>query len=34
MVPGADVLVTAQTRDGKPVARRAIAGRDGFAPPM
>ena len=34
LVPGARVLVTAQKRDGKPVALRAIAGRNGFAPPM
>ena len=34
LVPGAKVLVTAQTRDGKPIALRAIAGRNGFAPPM
>jgi hypothetical protein len=34
LVPGARVLVTAQLRDGKPTALRALAGRDGFAPPM
>ena len=34
LVPGAKVLVTSQMRDGKPTALRAIAGRDGFAPPM
>jgi len=34
LVPGAKVLVTAQSRDGKPTALRALAGRDGFAPPM
>jgi hypothetical protein len=34
LVPGAKVLVTAQLRDGKPTALRAIAGRNGFAPPM
>lgn len=34
LVPGAKVLVTAQTRDGKPTALRAAVGRDGFAPPM
>ncbi|KQU66144.1 MULTISPECIES: hypothetical protein [unclassified Rhizobacter] len=34
LVPGAKVLVTAQLRDGKPVALRAIAGRNGVAPPM
>jgi hypothetical protein len=34
LVPGAKVLVTAQSRDGKATALRAIAGRNGFAPPM
>ena len=34
LVPGAKVLVTAQWRDGKPTALRAVAGREGFAPPM
>ncbi len=34
LVPGARVLITATQRDGKPVALRAIAGRNGFAPPM
>ena len=34
LVAGAKVLVTAQQRDGKPIALRALAGRDGFAPPM
>ncbi|MEO7152663.1 MAG: hypothetical protein ABIX46_13275 [Burkholderiaceae bacterium] len=34
LVPGAKVLVMATQRDGKPVALRAIAGREGFAPPM
>lgn len=34
LVPGAKVLVTAQTRDGKPTALRAAVGRDGFTPPM
>ncbi len=34
LVPGAKVMVTAQLRDGKPTALRALAGRDGFAPPM
>ena len=34
LVPGAKVLVTAQLRDGKPTALRALVGRDGFAPPM
>jgi len=34
LVPGAKVLVTAQTRNGQPTALRATAGRNGFAPPM
>jgi hypothetical protein len=34
IVAGAKVLVTAQMRDGKLVALRALAGRGGFAPPM
>jgi hypothetical protein len=34
LVKGAKVLVTSQMRDGKPTALRAIAGRDGFGPPM
>ena len=34
LVPGAKVLVTATMRDGKNVALRALAGRDGFTPPM
>jgi hypothetical protein len=34
LVPGAKVLVTLQVRDGKPTALRALAGRNGFAPPM
>jgi hypothetical protein len=34
LVPGAKVLVTAQLRDGKQTALRALAGRDGVAPPM
>jgi hypothetical protein len=34
LVAGAQVLVTAQQRDGKATALRAIAGRNGFAPPM
>lgn len=34
LVPGAKVLVTAQLREGQPVATRAVAGRNGFAPPM
>lgn len=32
--PGAKVLVTETMRDGKPVALRALAGRNGFTPPM
>ena len=34
LVPGAKVLVTAQLRNGVPTALRALAGRDGFTPPM
>jgi hypothetical protein len=34
LVPGAKVVLTAQLRDGKPVALRALAGRNGFTPPM
>lgn len=34
LVPGAQVLVTAQQRDGQAVAMRALAGRNGFVPPM
>jgi hypothetical protein len=34
LVPGARTVITAQLRDGKPVALRALAGRDGFNPPM
>ena len=34
LVAGANVLVTAQLRDGKPTALRALAGRGGFVPPM
>ena len=34
LVPGAKVIVTAQMRDGQPTALRAIAGRNGFQPPM
>ena len=34
LVPGAKVIVTATQRDGKPVALRASAGRNGFMPPM
>jgi hypothetical protein len=34
IMPGARVVITAQLRDGKPTALRALAGRNGFAPPM
>jgi hypothetical protein len=34
LVPGAQVMLTAQNRDGKPTALRITAGRNGFAPPM
>jgi hypothetical protein len=34
LVPGARVQVTAQLRDGKPTALRALAGRNGVSPPM
>ena len=34
LVPGAKVIVTAQNRDGKLVALRITAGRDGFTPLM
>ncbi|MFC5522330.1 hypothetical protein [Polaromonas jejuensis] len=34
VVPGAQVLITAEVRDGKPTALRMIVGRNGFAPPM
>jgi hypothetical protein len=34
IVPGANVIVFAQVREGKPTALRALAGRGGFAPPM
>jgi hypothetical protein len=34
LVPGAKVVVFSQAREGKPTALRALAGRDGFAPPM
>ena len=34
IVPGAKVVVTAQLRNGKPTALRALAGRNGFTPPM
>ena len=34
LVAEADVLITAQDRDGKPTALRVQVGRNGFAPPM
>ena len=34
LVPGAQVLVTAQVKDGEPTALRVNAGRNGFKPPM
>jgi len=34
IVPGANVIVFAQVREGKPTALRALAGRGSFAPPM
>ena len=34
LVAGAKVLVTAQLRNGQATALRALAGRDGFTPPM
>lgn len=34
LVPGARVVVTAQKREGTPTALRALAGRNGFVPPM
>jgi len=34
IVPGAKVVVTAQLHNGKPTALRALAGRNGFTPPM
>ena len=34
LVPGAKVLVTARVIDGHPTALRALAGRNGFMPPM
>ncbi|HEY2187283.1 MAG TPA: hypothetical protein VGH48_01830, partial [Caldimonas sp.] len=34
LVPGAHVMVIAQTHNGQPTALRAIAGRNGFTPPM
>jgi hypothetical protein len=34
LMPGAQVLVNAQERNGTPTALRVIAGRNGFTPPM
>ena len=34
LVPGAQVLVNVQERNGTPTALRVIAGRNGFTPPM
>lgn len=34
LVPGAKALVTAQEKDGKPMAMRVNVGRNGFTPPM
>jgi hypothetical protein len=34
LVAGAKLVVTAQLRDGKPTALRALVGRNGFMPPM
>lgn len=34
LVPGANVVVTAQEKDGKPTALRVLVGRSGFTPPM
>jgi hypothetical protein len=34
LVAGAKAMVTAQVREGKPTALRALAGRNGFTPPM
>ena len=34
LVAGAQVLVTAQLRNGQPTALRVLAGRNGFKPPM
>lgn len=34
LVPGSKGMVTAQLRDDKPTALRALAGRNGFEPPM
>lgn len=34
LVPGTQVLVNAQERNGTPTALRVIAGRNGFTPPM
>lgn len=34
LVPGANMVVTSELRDGKPTALRALVGRSGFKPPM
>lgn len=34
LVPGAQVLINAQERNGTPTALRVLAGRNGFTPPM
>lgn len=34
LVPGANVLINAQERNGTPTALRVLAGRNGFTPPM
>ena len=34
LVPGANMVVTAEMREGKPTALRALVGRSGFKPPM
>jgi hypothetical protein len=34
VVPGAKVTITAQTKDGKPIAMRMLVGRNGFTPPL
>jgi hypothetical protein len=33
VVPGAQVVVTAEDKDGQPTALRMLVGRNGFAPP-
>jgi hypothetical protein len=34
LVPGAQVIVTAQAKDGKPTALRLLVGRNGYTPPQ